>query len=584
MKILSIVLILSLQTSVWASGELTSRSNRQVSEIEKTLERAQNYFNALPKDISGAKHYLGSAQEKLSGFLKQSQQYESHSRIVSLQTQMKLLAQQVESPTTTSAPTKAVVIEKKQKLSSSIVTPAVTKASINPTAASQEKVKPLNGGAKYKLRSIKENFNRIKKLISQNAFSHVKKELAEFDESYKQMLKNYAIPANHPELASFTAELMRVKKEFNERLAKVDALKAELKPFIDSMEETKLKLEGDYKLKQEGALVGIKFFTNKSSLYDLVYSKIDSRDSRDKQSKVISDYLQELYKKNSEINKLLPIARRQTKNFFEQFPTADKIKAILLTDKPFKMATALKKLIEETWPEEKERATKNWLDSLTKEMNKADAKVTKAFSNKNDHVFIEATGKHVDYWILTIYGPLLSAVEIMYPDKTGASENLPLTTSQIKMRQQALKFQEDLRLYRNIIAKLSKDSADELARLAKQRLDNSRFPSGKKLSDAEKTIVTNLLEPILETKILRLVIDEDWEPQTEVLFKRGRAVVKTYNYLTLWVAYQTKQKTYEYTHMTVRRARSGSGDWGDTKYSGTGHQWTREIRKENFYK
>jgi hypothetical protein len=377
---------------------------------------------------------------------------------------------------------------------------------------------------------------------------------------------------------------MRVKNDFDERLAKVDGLKAELKPFIDSIESTKLKLEGDYNLQQEGALQSMKIFTNKSSLYDLVYSGIDSRDPRAKQSKVISDYLQGLSKKNSALNKLLPIARRQTNNFFEQFPTANKIKAILLTDKPFLMAKDLKKITEETWPEEKERSTRNWLDGLAKEMDKADAMVSKAFGNQNDHAFIEQTGKHVDYWILSIYGPLLSVVEIMYPDVTESSDNLPLTESQKKRRLRALKYQKDLRLYRNIIAKLSKDSADEQARLAKDRLDNSRFPEGEKLGDTEKTTLTNPLEPILETKILRIVIDEDWESQTEVLFQRNLAVVKTYNYLTLWVAYQTNQKTYEYTHMTVRKARSGSGEWGATKYSGTGHQWTREVRKENFYK
>lgn len=582
MKIFSIILILVLQTSVWASDEFTSRTKRQVTEIEKSLEKAQGYFDASPKDIRGTKHYLGSAQDKMSNLLKHGQQYINHPEIVSLQSQIKSLAQQVNNPLAASAAAKSTI--KEQKASSSIAAPAVTQASVNQTAIHQEKVKPLSSGAKYKLRSIKENFNRIKKLIDQNAFSHVKKELVQFDESYSQMLKTYAIPADHPELESFTAELTRVKKDFNERSAKVDTLSAELKPFIDSMEATKLKLEGDYKLKQEGAFAGMKFFTNKSSLYDLVYSKIDSRDSREKQSKVISEYLQELYKKNSEINQLLPIARRQTKNFFEQFPTADKIKAILLTDKPFKMALELKKMTEKSWPEEKERSTKNWLDNLTKEMNKADSQVTKAFGNKNDHVYIAKTVKYVDYWILTIYGPLLSVVEIMYPDTTDISDNLPLTESQKKMRQQALKLQKDLRLYRNIIAKLSKDSADELARLAKERLDNSRFPRGKKLSDSEKSTLTNLLEPILEKKILRIVINEGWETQTEVLFRRGRAVVKTYNYLTLWVAYQTKQKTYEYTHITVRRARTGSGDWGPIKYSGIGHQWTREIRHENLYK
>ncbi len=573
MKILlGIIVLIALQSTVWAAEPFTSRTKRQVSEIEKDLVKAQGYYNASPKDISGTKHYLGNAEDKLSNLLKNGQRYKDHPEILSLQERINILIQQANNPVAVSTPAVVkTVLPDKKAVDKPLVQPVASKK-----AEQQVTVKPLSSGAKYKLKEIKANFDRIKRLIDQNAFDHVKKEFVEFDLNYSQLLKTYGIPANHPELASFTADLNAVKKDLAERTASVDALSDELKPFVESISDTKLKLELAFKAMTP--------FTKNSAFYDLTMTKIGFNEPKDKISKIIAEYMQALYKNNSQINKLIPIAQRQTNNFFEQFPTPEKIKAILLTDKPYKVAQDLKKISYNDWQSLKETSTKMWIDALAKKMNEADAKVSKAFANKSDHLFINQTVEYVDYWILNIYGPLLGIVKTMYPEPYGNDNIPPLTSSQKKMLQTAEALQKDLRLYRNIIAKLSKDSAAEIARAAKERLDNERFPKGKELSGAEKNTVNKIVKSYFGTDILRLVIDEDWELQTEILFKRKQAIIKTYNYLTLWVAYKTKQNKYEYTHVSVRRARTGSGDWGAIKFSGIGHQWTRELRQENLYK
>lgn len=199
MKIFSLIILLIIQTTVFAA-DFTSRTKRQVQEVESSLKRAQGYYNGSPKDLSGAKHYLSSASEQLVEILKRGQQYKDHPQIISLQQQIKLLSQQVAAPTASPTPTKQAnhVATNKDK------TPTVVSTKMaqeNKPAATG--VKKLSSNIIKKIRVADEKLEEAKSNIANGLLGGSK--IKDAQAGYKLIFDRYksSFDADHPDILAF---------------------------------------------------------------------------------------------------------------------------------------------------------------------------------------------------------------------------------------------------------------------------------------------------------------------------------------------------------------------------------------------